>query len=208
MFKKILFIAAHTDDECCCAGTLSRFLEDGCDVHLSAFSYCEQDSKELGFPTNILRSEFECSADVIGIENSNLHISNYPVRNFPEHRQKILDDMVLIRKKINPDLVLIPSSIDTHQDHKVIYEEGIRAFQYCTVLGYETPKNLLSKKHSCYIKLKQKHFEVKTKCRSCYKSQQKRIGMSNQTKLTLSKFRGEQIGCEYAEVYEVLCLQI
>lgn len=208
MFKKVLFIGAHTDDECCCAGTLSRFIEEKKEVYVATFSFCEKDSIELGFSPNILKSEFNCSVEILGMNKNNIFSKNYPVRHFPTYRQQILDDLVKIQKKIEPDLVLIPSSTDTHQDHKVIFEESIRAFQYCSVFGYETPKNLLPKKHSCFIKLKRKHFQIKTKCRSCYKSQQKRVGINDKIKLILSKIRGAQINCEYAEVYQVLCLKI
>jgi N-acetylglucosamine malate deacetylase 1 len=208
MFKKILFVGAHTDDECCCAGTLSRFLEEGSEVYLAIFSFCEQDSKELGFSEDILRSEFKCSINTIGIENNNTYTLNYPVRNFPQYRQEILDDLISIKKKVNPDLVLIPSSIDIHQDHKTIHEEGMRAFTHSSILGYETPKNLLPQKHICYINFKKKHFKIKENCRSCYQSQDKRSGIDREIKLLLTRIRGSQVGCEYAEGYETLCLKI
>jgi|APSaa5957512622_1039677.scaffolds.fasta_scaffold62409_2 N-acetylglucosamine malate deacetylase 1 len=208
MFKRILFIGAHADDECCCAGTLYRSLEEGSEVFLATLSFCEEDSKQLGFPPDILKSEFECCVETLGINKNNIYTSDYPVRNFPQYRQEILDYLVLIKKEVKPDLVLIPSSIDIHQDHKVVYEEGMRAFAYSSILGYETPKNLLPQKHICYIDFKKRHFEVKEKCRACYQSQDKRAGIDRETKLLLARIRGSQIGCEYAEGYETLCLKI
>ena len=74
--------------------------------------------------------------------------------------------------------------------------------------GYETPKNLLPQKHICYINFKKKHFKIKENCRSCYQSQDKRSGIDREIKLLLTRIRGSQVGCEYAEGYETLCLKI
>ncbi len=63
------------------------------------------------------------------------------MREFPKFRQEILDALIRLRKKIQPDMVFTPSRYDTHQDHKTTVEETMRAFKQCTILGYEQPWN-------------------------------------------------------------------
>ena len=65
----------------------------------------------------------------------------YDVRIFKALRQEILQDLISLRKLIHPDIVFLPSSSDLHQDHSTIYAEGIRAFKFNSILGYEMPWN-------------------------------------------------------------------
>ena len=44
----------------------------------------------------------------------------HPVRHFSEHRQHVLDELISLRRKFEPDLVLTMNSADTHQDHAVV----------------------------------------------------------------------------------------
>ena len=41
----------------------------------------------------------------------------------------------------NPFIIFTTSMNDIHQDHKVIYEESIRAFKFENLLSYEIPWN-------------------------------------------------------------------
>ena len=135
--NKILILAPHTDDgELGCGATISKFIKEKKEVFYIAFSIAEE-SVPSGFPKNILENEVKKATKVLGIKSENLIINKFKVRNFPKYRQEILEEMVVLNKKINPDLVIMPSSFDIHQDHKTIYEEGLRAFKNTSILGYE-----------------------------------------------------------------------
>ena len=136
MFSRVLILAPHTDDgELGCGGTIARFIEEGKEVYYAAFSVAEKSVPE-GFPKNILEIEVRKAMKILGVSESNLLIYKYEVRTFSYHRQEILEDIISLRKELQPDLVFIPSPNDLHQDHKVIAEEGIRAFKKSTILGY------------------------------------------------------------------------
>ena len=107
---KVLFIGAHTDDEISTAGTLVKLKERGHEIFLSIFSFCEMSSKALGHPENVLEHEFACSADTLGLKPQHVHVHRYPVRRFPQLRQGILEDLVILKKKIKPHLVFIPNT--------------------------------------------------------------------------------------------------
>ena len=204
MFSVILILAPHTDDgELGCGGTIARFVEEGKEVYYAAFSVAEKSVPE-GFPKNILKTEVRKAMKILGVPESNLLIYRYEVRTFSYHRQEILEDIISLRKELQPDLVFIPSPNDLHQDHKVIAEEGIRAFKKSTILGYEMPWNNISFNTISFIPLEERHIRKKIDALRCYETQRYRSYLSEDFIRSLARTRGTQIEVEYAEAFEVI----
>jgi LmbE family N-acetylglucosaminyl deacetylase len=128
------------------------------------------------------------------------------VRHFPQHRQEILEILVGIRKEYQPDLVLLPCSYDTHQDHRTVFEEGFRAFKLATILGYELPQNLTAFNHSAFVKLSAQQLKAKIHALSAYQSQEHRQYAARSFIESLATVRGVQCGADYAEAFEVIRL--
>jgi N-acetylglucosamine malate deacetylase 1 len=149
-FKNILVLCAHTDDEFGCAGTISKLAKKSVEINYIAFSSC-QDSVPKEFPEDILIGECMDAKKVLGIKKERVKIKDFQVRYFPKNRQEILEELVLINKTIKPDLVFLPSSSDIHQDHTCIHEEGMRAFKYSSILGYELPQNSIGFSNNGYV---------------------------------------------------------
>jgi len=206
-FEKILFLGAHPDDEFSCSGSLIRLLEEGKTVFFAVFSFCEE-SVPKEFPKNILKIELKNALKVLGIHDKNIYTYNFRVRHFPEHRQKILEELIILKKKLNPDLIMVPALSDIHQDHQTISIEGLRAFKHRTILGYELPHNIIHFKHACFFKIEEKHLNKKIESLKCYKSQSHRPYANEEFIRGLAKIRGVQIGEEAAEAFEVLRLII
>jgi LmbE family N-acetylglucosaminyl deacetylase len=205
-FKKVLVLAPHTDDgELGAGGFISQLLEQGAQVYYAAFSTAEE-SVPSGFPKDILKIEVAAATARLGICAENLFIYNYQVRKLNYFRQEILEDLVKLRMEINPDLVLLPSLKDIHQDHMTVAQEGLRAFKNTSIFGYELIWNNLSFDTTCFMKLDKKHIEKKISALSCYESQGKRDYMSSDFILSLARTRGVQIGTSYAEAFEVVRL--
>lgn len=199
-----LILAPHTDDgEFGCGGTISWLIERGSSVYYVAFSICEE-SIPVEFPRDILATEVQVATQKLGIPLNNLIVHRYPVRRFTEHRQEILEDLVKIRDLLNPDLVFLPSQVDIHQDHQVISNEGIRAFKFCTILGYEMPWNNLQFPSTALIPLHQHHIRQKIEAIEAYQSQ----GFRNYKQPTfiegLARVRGQQAGVDFAEAFQVI----
>lgn len=197
MFDSVLIIAPHTDDELGCSGFIKRITSANlCSkVCYMAFS--------TGHEKDVLTRECIDALQVIGV-NSKPELFDFPVRDFPQNRQKILDTMIGRKNMYQPSLVLVPSSFDCHQDHKVIYEEAVRAFKDCSILGYELPWNNLSFSTQFYVKLTSEHLEEKIRSFKCYKSQIHRQYSDPECIRALAIMRGLQIRCRYAEAYEVI----
>lgn len=204
MNQTVLVLAPHPDDgEFACGGSLKRFVEDGSEVHYVAFSPCLK-SLPAGFEGNILFEELNNAAQILGIPSANVTTFDFPVRDFPKFRQEILEELIVLRKRIKPDLVLMPNSLDIHQDHHTIYQEGLRAFKHTKILGYELPWNNLSFTNNCHIKLSREHITAKMEALKCYKSQGARNYMDEEYFYGLAKTRGIQVNTDYAEAFELI----
>jgi LmbE family N-acetylglucosaminyl deacetylase len=204
MRNTIVILAPHTDDgEIGCGGAISRWIEEGHGVYYVAFSAAKT-SVRPGFSEDVLEREAQEATRVLGIPRQNLVILDFPVRRFPEHRQKILDKMIDLREQLSPDLVFVPSVNDIHQDHQVIAQEGLRAFKRHTILGYEEPWNNIVFETRCFIPLEERHVRKKVEALRCYESQKRRAYLNEEFVWSLARMRGTQIEGGYAEAYEVL----
>lgn len=202
--NKVLVISPHTDDaELSCGGTLFSLFEKGIELYYAVFSPCYESVPE-GFPRDILKTEMRMAAKKIGVKTENIFEFEFPVRHFPQHRQSILEELVKLRKKINPDLVLIPSSYDLHQDHEIINKEGIRAFKNSCILGYEFPWNNIESKINFYYSLKEKDLRAKIDAINCYNSQNFRNYKDIEFFKGLARIRGVQANTKYAEGFEMI----
>jgi N-acetylglucosamine malate deacetylase 1 len=207
-FRKILVLAPHTDDgEFGCGATMSRLLNLGASVTYVAFSSAEESVPE-GMDKDILKREVRAATIILGLSEDGLILYNFPVRHFPQHRQEILENMVKLNQEIKPDLVLLPSPNDTHQDHATIAAEGFRAFKKTTMLGYEVPWNNLSFNTTGFVKISEGDLEQKILALECYKSQKGRSYANEQFIRSLAITRGTQVGTKYAEVFEVIRLVV
>lgn len=202
MEKNILVLAPHIDDgEFGCGGTMARFINDGNKVWYAAFSAAEKSVSDE-FPRDILRKEVIEAMEVLGVPEERRIILSYPVREFPLHRQELLDEMIKMEERIKPDMVFLPSTYDTHQDHQTIAQEGFRAFKKTTMLGYEVLWNNLTFPTQTFIFLKEEQINKKIEALKCYRSQSNRSYASEDFIQSLARIRGTQIGTQYAEAFE------
>lgn len=202
--QRILVLAPHTDDgELGCGGSINKFIEDGHEVFYAAFSACEI-SVPSHLPSDILITEVKQATQVLGILPENLFLYNYAVRTFSYHRQEILQDLIDLKNKINPNLVFMPSLADIHQDHATISQEALRAFKTISILSYELPWNNISFNTTCFIPLNDRNVDSKAEALSKYVSQQHRPYANAEFIKGLARTRGVQISTHYAEVFEVV----
>ena len=97
---------------------------EGHEVYYVAFSTAEESVPE-GLPRNILEIEVRAATALLGIDAARLIIYKYTVRTLHQHRQQILEEMVRMRRELQPDMVLLPCSHDLHQDHEVVQSKRL-----------------------------------------------------------------------------------
>lgn len=206
-FRRALVLCAHTDDEFGCAGTVRRLVEAGAEVRYVALSTCEA-SVPAGLPADVLAAECRACTAALGIAPEHVELGPFAVRYFPRDRQAILERLVALARSYRPDLVLLPSSLDTHQDHAVVAAEGFRAFKHATLLGYELPQNLVTFHNSAFVALSEAVLDAKVAALAHYASQAFRPYSSEAFIRSLATVRGVQAGAAYAEAFEVVRLMV
>lgn len=200
----IIVLAPHTDDgEFGCGGSIAKFIEEGHNVYYVAFSTAKKSVPE-GLPQDILEKEVKIATKRLGIKPENLIIYGFEVRKLNYVRQDILEELVKLKREIEPDLVFLPSPNDLHQDHYTVSIEGLRAFKQVSILGYEVPWNNINFQTQSFIRLNKAHVENKVYALDAYNSQKTRNYATKEFIYSLAKTRGVQVNTEYAEAFEVI----
>ena len=74
---------------------------------------------------------------VLGLKDENIEVCDFQTRLFPQNRQEVLEKMLQLRRKYQPQIVFVHTAQDIHQDHVTLTQEAMRAFRGTTVLGYD-----------------------------------------------------------------------
>ena len=208
--KKVLVLAPHTDDaELGCGATMARWLEEGSSIHVAVFSTAEQ-SLPPGADPNQLRDECQIALRQLGIPESSQTIFRYPVRRLSYHRQEVLEELVALGRQLNPEVILLPSGADLHQDHRTVFEEGLRAFKHLTIMGYELPWNHITFSAQAFVVVEPRHLATKWAALQCYGSQIElnRPYFQKDFVESMARIRGIQIKAPFAEAFELIRIRI
>lgn len=202
-FKRVIVLGAHPDDgELGCGATMAKFIRRGLEVYYVMFSLCE-DSLHAGEPKDTLKKEAIASSKILGIPEENLIFYEHPVRRLAQFRQEILEDLVKLRHELKPDLVIMPSNQDLHQDHATIAMEGWRAFKTCSIIGYESIRNNLTFTTHLFSEVEPEDMDKKIGAIKSYQSQLFRSYFQESFIRSLAEVRGQQIDSTLAEAFEV-----
>ena len=204
MTRKILLLGAHTDDgEWGCGASVHKWAARGDEITYVAFSAAEE-SVRPEYPRDILRTEILAGAALMGVSKERVRVLNFPVRHFPQHRQEILETLVRLRTELEPDLVMVHGTADTHQDHETLNREAFRAFKKCSILGYELPHNCRTTVAAYFNPVDEVDIKAKVAALDAYVSQRWRVNDLGALLEGQAVLRGSQIGVRYAEVFEVI----
>ena len=199
--NNILVLAPHTDDgELGCGATIAKYVAQGKQVTYIAFSTCSQ-SLPKDLPADTLARECGAATKALGIQKTIFF--DFEVRRLLFHRQEILEELIKLNREIGPQAVFIPAQHDVHQDHQVIYAEGLRAFKNCNVLGYELPWNNFNFCPTYFERITEQQLQAKAKALKEYKSQTGRKYMNSDFIRSLATVRGMQCNADYAEAFEM-----
>ena len=192
---RVLAISPHTDDaELGCGGYLNKLHEEKNEITSVTFSFYAHGKN--------LMDEW---VGAVSMVSTDYRMFDYPVRQFDRSRQSILEVMITLRDEYDPELVLIPSSSDIHQDHSVIYSEAIRAFsKECCVLSYELPWNTRAFRPNYFVELSEAHLDGKHRMLECYRSQSARPYFDRRFTEGIARTRGQQVRKEFVEAFEVV----
>jgi len=204
--EKYLFVGAHPDDiELGAGGTLAKALANGIECHSAVLSDFKNLSAKGQGVTNSQVGEESIAAQLqLGMKRKDIYFYSFPVRNFEDSRQDILQVLIDNFQGNQYTRIFIPNTLDIHQDHKVVATEAIRAFKFSSLFGYELPWNNVDSNINFYNILEQSQVNLKVNSLKLFISQKNRFYFAEDKIMTIMKFRGLQVGAEAAEAFEVI----
>jgi N-acetylglucosamine malate deacetylase 1 len=219
MKKKVLILSPHADDEILgCGGFISKYSKQNYLINVLILTNANKGAPEIFSLNEIkkLREESKKANKFIG--TNKLFFENLPaiiLNNYPIYKiAKIIDKYII---NINPEIILIPSANDIHDDHKIIFKAAKIAMRPNTkrnlkkILSYEvlseTEWNEDGKSFNpnYFIELKKSDIDNKVNAFLKYKSQVKKFPhpRSKEGIINLSRVRGAQVFLEYVEAFKV-----
>jgi LmbE family N-acetylglucosaminyl deacetylase len=219
MKKNILILSPHADDEILgCGGLISKYSKKNYNIIVLILTNASIGAPELYSDNDIkkIRNESIIANKFIGTKK--LYFENLPgliLNNYPIYKIANLIKKYLI--KINPEIVLIPSINDIHDDHKIIFKAAKISLRtnyknkLKKILSYEVlsetewNENEKSFNPNFFVNLSKSEINSKINAFLKYKSQVKKFPhpRSKEAILNLSKVRGSQVFTNFAEAFKV-----
>ena len=219
MKKKVLILAPHADDEILgCGGFISKFSRQNYYINVLILTNANKGAPEIYTPEEIkrLRKEAITANNFVGTKR--LFFENLPainLNNYPVYKITNIIDKYMA--EINPEVVLMPSANDIHDDHKIIFKAAKVSMRpnkkrnLKKILSYEVlsetewNENGKSFNPNYFVHLKRSDINNKVKSFLKYKSQVKKFPhpRSKEAIINLSRVRGSQAFVEYAEAFKV-----
>jgi LmbE family N-acetylglucosaminyl deacetylase len=116
----------------------------------------------------------------------------------------------MLNSEVQPEVILVPSAADLHQDHNVVYQESVRAFRHLTMLGYELPWNHITFSTQAFVVLTEDHIKRKWAALTKYESQVEvaRPYFRYEAIESMARVRGLQVKTDFAEAYELIRIRL
>ena len=219
MNKKILILSPHADDEILgCGGFISKFSKKNYHINVLILTNANKGAPEIysSKDINLIRNESINANNFI--ETKKLLFENLPALNLANYPiYKIANIISKHIMNINPEIILIPSANDIHDDHKIVFKAAkisIRPNKKSNlkkILSYEVlsetewNENEKSFNPNYFVSLDKYDINKKVKAFLKYKSQVKKFPhpRSKEAIINLSKVRGSQVFMNYAEAFKV-----
>jgi LmbE family N-acetylglucosaminyl deacetylase len=217
--KKILILSPHADDEILgCGGYISKYSKRNYQVNVLILTNANKGAPEIYSDKDIqkIRNEAKQANNYIGTKK--LYFENLPalnLNNYPIY--KITNIINKYINNIDPEVILIPSSNDIHEDHKIIFKAAKvsmrpnKKSKLKKILSYEVlsetewNENEKAFNPNYFVSLNKSDINNKVNAFLKYKSQVKKFPhpRSKEAIINLSKVRGSNIFVNYAEAFKV-----
>jgi len=209
MTKNVLAVGAHPDDvEFSCAGTLLKHIQEGDNVtilHMTNTGYKNLLTGEVLRTSKQSQKEAKDAADILGCNVIQL--------DFVEQKVPFnVDSVVAIEKvitELNIDTIYTHSKLDCHQDHISTCKSVLAASRNIhNIFLFEQlplPRVRETDSPNFFVDITD-FFDNKLKaCRAHVSQVEGKYGEKIINSLiSLSKYRGSQSGCDYAEAFETV----
>ncbi len=126
-----------------------------------------------------------------------------PEGRFPALWGRVKDTLETVAESCSPDVIVAPSCLDAHQDHRTIGEIVQTVFRDALYLAYEIPKwDGDLGRPSVYVPLTSELAHRKVELlHKCFPSQRGRDWWDDEVFLGLARLRGMECRAPYAEAF-------
>ena len=217
--KKVLVVVAHTDDESFgCGGFIKKLSK--LNYNIKAVSFTDGISSRVKNEKKILDriSSANKAAKILGFKwIKNFYYPDNSLDAIP--LIKIIKIIEEIKKKFNPEILITHNFTDLNIDHRIISEACLTAFRpepnskLKKFITFEVPsstdfriiKKINNFVPNYFVDIKNT-INFKLNAIKAYKSELKKYPHSRSIKgiKNLIKFRGNQVGLEHAEAFELI----
>ena len=192
----LLVIGAHPDDiEIGAGGTLLTLAESApvLKAHYLVLT---------GTADRQLEARQAARAFLPGVDLS-VDLHDLPDGHVPSAWSQVKDILDATAESFQPDVIIAPSRLDAHQDHRTIGEIVPRVFRDALYLAYEIPKwDGDMPRPSVYFPLSMERTYRKVELlNKCFPSQQYRDWWDDEVFLGLARLRGMECKATYAEAF-------
>jgi LmbE family N-acetylglucosaminyl deacetylase len=163
--RRVFFIGAHPDDIEIGAGALIAHIVEQADVLCITLS----DNQQNPALTKVVE-EHHRSMAVLGVPAQNVIVGKFETRRFPHFRQEILEYLIELKNRYQPEIVFTHTRADIHQDHAAATEECLRAFRGTTVLGFDVLRSSYGFFPNFLVEVTEKDVEAKVNALAEYKT--------------------------------------
>jgi LmbE family N-acetylglucosaminyl deacetylase len=196
--KRILAIGPHPDDiELGCFGTMARYIKEGNEVNFLVLS-----KGEGGTDDSSRTDEATKSAALI---KARLFQENLPDRFISEGPETI----TVIEKyveELKPDMIFIPTTTDTHQDHRATFNACMVACRTVReIYAYETPSTTRNFTPNFFVDITE-FIDLKVKAVKIHSSQGGKGYMADRAVKGLAEYRAFDIllNDRYVEGFDII----
>ena len=217
MNKTILVIAAHSDDEALgCSGVIARHVSEGDSVHLLFMTDGVTSRSESEDSDNRLTSALNASKI--------LRVASFANFNFPDNKMdsvSLLDIVKEVENKISeiqPEIIYTHHIGDLNVDHQTTHKavvtacrpqsnfcvKEIYAFEVLSSTEWQTP-NIMPFSPNVFIDITE-YIDIKKQVLEIYSEEMRQPPHSRSidNALRLNALRGNSIGVDYAEAFELI----
>lgn len=163
--ETVLCIGAHPDDIELGCGALIADIADQTNVICVTLS----DNRKNPLLVD-LAEEHNRSMEILGVKPENAILHDFTTRRFQAARQEILEVMIDLKKRYHPEVVLVHTAQDIHQDHKTITEEALRAFRGTTLLGFDVLRSSYGFFPDFLVEVSEEGVQTKIRALKAYKT--------------------------------------
>ncbi len=142
--------------------------------------------------------------EILGVKPENVILHDFTTRRFQSARQEILEVMIGLKKRYHPEVVLVHTAQDIHQDHKTITEEALRAFRGTTVLGFDVLRSSYGFFPDFLVEVSKEAVDTKIKALKAYQTYADKYYFNEQILYATAIRHGALAERPFAEGFDIL----